>query len=80
MDLLTAFPAVPLALVCVIVVLAIWETIWKFIAMWKSARHNQIAWFVCIAIFNTIGILPIVYILFFQKDRNVETQKSRKKR
>jgi predicted permease len=79
MDPLSAFPAVPLALVCVIVVLAIWETIWKFIAMWKSARHNQIAWFVCIAIFNTIGILPIVYILFFQKDKNRVAVKAKRR-
>lgn len=51
----------------VILVLAIWEAVWKLIALWKSARHDQLAWFICIGIFNTVGILPIVYILFFQK-------------
>jgi hypothetical protein len=35
--------------------------------MWKNARHNQLAWFICVAIFNTVGILPILYILCFQK-------------
>jgi len=54
-------------IVCVIVVLAIWDAVWKLIALWKSARNNQLAWFVCLAIFNTIGILPILYILLFQK-------------
>jgi hypothetical protein len=53
--------------VIAIVLLAIWEGIWKLIAMWKSARHNQLAWFICLAIFNTVGILPILYILLFQK-------------
>jgi hypothetical protein len=53
--------------VIVIILLAIWEGIWKLIAMWKSARHNQLAWFICLAIFNTVGILPILYILLFQK-------------
>jgi predicted permease len=47
----------------VIIILAIWEGIWKLIALWKSARNNHLAWFICIAIFNTIGILPIIYIL-----------------
>lgn len=47
----------------------IWEIIWKSIAMWKAARHNQIVWYVAIVILNTVGILPIVYILFFQKNR-----------
>ena len=51
----------------VIVLLVIWDGVWKLIALWKSARNNQLAWFVCLAIFNTIGILPILYILVFQK-------------
>jgi hypothetical protein len=57
-----------LILLCaVIVLLAIWDGVWKLIAMWKSARNNQMAWYVCLAIFNTIGILPILYITCFQK-------------
>jgi hypothetical protein len=55
------------AFIIVIVLLAIWEGVWKLIALWKSARHNQLAWFICVAIFNTAGILPILYILCFQK-------------
>ena len=51
-----------------IIILAIWDGIWKLIALWKSARHNQLAWFICLAIFNTIGILPILYIFVFQKN------------
>lgn len=53
--------------IIVVVLLAIWDGVWKLIALWKSARHNQLAWFVCLAIFNTVGILPILYILLFQK-------------
>lgn len=43
--------------------LAVWDAVWKAIAMWKSARNNQLAWFVCIAVFNTVGILPIIYLI-----------------
>jgi predicted permease len=53
--------------IVVIILLAIWDGIWKLIALWKSARNNQLAWFICVAIFNTVGILPILYILLFQK-------------
>jgi hypothetical protein len=53
--------------IAAIVVLTIWDGVWKLIAMWKSARNRQIAWYVCLAIFNTIGVLPILYILFFQR-------------
>ena len=54
--------------ITVIILLAIWDGVWKLIALWKSARHDQLAWFICLAIFNTAGILPILYILFFQKN------------
>ena len=53
--------------VIVIILLAIWDGVWKLIAMWKSARHGQLVWYIFLAIFNTVGILPIVYILCFQK-------------
>jgi predicted permease len=56
----------------VLVVIAIWELIWKGIALWKSARHSQRNWFVAILVFNTIGILPIAYIYFFQKKKPSE--------
>jgi methionyl-tRNA synthetase len=49
--------------------LIIWEMIWKGIALWKSGRNNQLAWFVFILILNTAGILPIIYLIFFQKKR-----------
>lgn len=55
--------------IILIVVLAIWEGVWKLIALWKSARNNHLAWFICIAIFNTIGILPIIYILIHKNKK-----------
>jgi hypothetical protein len=59
-----------LALICVVIaLLAIWDVVWKLIAMWKSARNGQLAWYICLAIFNTVGVLPILYILCFQKTR-----------
>jgi hypothetical protein len=54
-------------LIPLIIVLALWEAVWKITAMWKSARNNHLAWFICIAVFNTAGILPIVYILTNKK-------------
>ncbi|MGI6047283.1 MAG: DUF5652 family protein [Petrimonas sp.] len=46
-----------------IVVLALFDAVMKAIAMWKSARNNHLVWFICIAVFNTVGILPIVYLI-----------------
>jgi hypothetical protein len=63
-------------LVIAIILVAIWDGVWKLIALWKSARHDQLAWFICLAIFNTVGILPICYILFFQKPMVLEPPKA----
>ncbi len=57
-------------LIPLIILLALWDGVWKVIGMWKSARNYQLAWFICIAIFNTIGILPIIYLAWCQKDNN----------
>lgn len=56
----------------------IWEIIWKATALWKAARHNQLYWFIGLVIINSVGILPIVYILFFQKDKNTQMAKKLK--
>ncbi|MDO8741485.1 MAG: DUF5652 family protein [Candidatus Woesearchaeota archaeon] len=50
----------------VLIILSIWDAVWKGIGMWKAGRNNHLAWFVCIFIFNTVGILPIIYLAFFQ--------------
>jgi hypothetical protein len=51
------------------VALILWDLTWKAIAMWKSARNNHLVWFICIAVFNTIGILPIIYLLLDRKKK-----------
>lgn len=45
----------------------IWELIWKGLALWRAARRQQLGWFVALLIFNTLGILPIIYLLLTRK-------------
>ena len=54
----------------VIPVLIVWELVWKGIALWKAGRNAHLAWFICLLIFNTLGILPIIYIFGFSKKRS----------
>ena len=53
----------------VVICLAIWEIVWKIIAMWRSARNNHFAWFICIAILNTVEVLSVIYVLKRQKNK-----------
>ena len=45
------------------------ELVLKGIALWRAGRNNQPGWFVALYILNTAGILPIVYLLFFQQNK-----------
>lgn len=49
------------------IILGIWELIWKGIALWYASKDSKKGWFVVILIFNTIGILPIIYIYLIRK-------------
>ena len=53
----------------ILIPLIIWEAIWKGIGMWKSARNNQLYWYIAMLVLNTAGILPIIYIVWFQKKK-----------
>jgi hypothetical protein len=63
-----------IGLIILFVLIAIFDGILKAIGMWKAARRTQTAWFVCLLIFNTAGILPIIYFLTGAKEP--ETLKS----
>lgn len=67
----TQIPQLPVALFVLIIFLVIWEMAWKGIAMWKAGRNGQLQWFVATFLLNTIGILPIVYLSFFQKKQRL---------
>lgn len=40
-----------------------WELVWKWIALFRAWKQWEIWRFICIFIFNTIGLLPIIYLL-----------------
>ena len=52
-----------------IALLVVWEAAWKGVALWRAGRNAHLAWFICLFIFNTLGILPIIYIFAFSKKK-----------
>jgi hypothetical protein len=45
--------------------LVIWSLAWKAWAFWRAARNNDLTWFIVMTVFNTAGILEIIYIFGF---------------
>ncbi len=48
-------------------VLILWSLIWKGLALWRAARRGETAWYVVLLVFNTLGILEIVYYFLIAK-------------
>ena len=53
----------------IIPLLIVWEMAWKGVALWRAGKNAHLAWFICIFIFNKLGILPIIYVFVFSKKR-----------
>ena len=46
-----------------------WSMAWKGVALWRAGRNGHLAWFIVLFIFNTLGILPIIYIFAFSRKK-----------
>ena len=53
----------------VILFIAAWDMVWKGIALWSCGKNKQLVWFILIFILNTAGILPIIYLILFRKNK-----------
>ena len=51
-----------------LIVIMTWEVIWKGLGLWHSAQNKQKGWFIAILILNTLGLLPIIYLLWFKRE------------
>lgn len=60
-------PALMLALIPFLIVAAVWTISIKGYALWHAARNNQKEWFIALLVINTLGILEIIYLLWFRK-------------
>lgn len=49
-----------------ILVIALWTIVLKGYALWHAARGSQKWWFIALLVINTIGILEIVYLIWFR--------------
>lgn len=58
--------------------LIIWELVWKCFALYKAGANREIWRFICLFLFNTCWILPIVYLIITKNKDNKNTQTHQK--
>lgn len=51
----------------VLLIILVWTLYWKWRALWAASKNNQKYWFTALLVINSLGILEIVYLQFFQK-------------
>jgi methionyl-tRNA synthetase len=60
-----------LALIPLVIVVALWTVILKGYALWNAARNTQKWWFIALLVVNTLGILEIVYLIWFRPKSDI---------
>lgn len=54
-------------IIVVLMLLMVWDVIWKGIALYLAGKKEQKVWFVFLLIINSVGILPIIYLVLNRK-------------
>lgn len=75
MDKLTLLFASP-ANQPLIIILMVADLILRGLALYQSAKKEQKAWFIALLIINSVGILPLIYLLL---EKQAATRVSHKK-
>jgi hypothetical protein len=53
-----------------------WTIAIKGYALWHAARAGQRNWFIALLVINSLGILEIVYLLWFREKMSTPAQSS----
>lgn len=49
--------------------LVAWTLVWKGWALWRAAKQDSKPWFIALLLINTMGILEILYLFVFGKEK-----------
>lgn len=56
-------------LIGIVLFFVVVDAVLKLITLWQSARRKQLVWFIFLALVNSLGILPVIYLII---NRNKE--------
>ena len=51
--------------------LLLWSLVWKGLALWRAARSSQRNWFIVLLVVNTLGVLEIFYLFFWDSFKQI---------
>ena len=59
-------PGLALAFLPLLLLVLLWTIVLKGYALWYAARNGQKWWFIALLVVNTVGILEIIYLIWFR--------------
>jgi len=65
-NMAAVFGVSELTITIILTIIGLWELVWKGFALWYSAQRKENVWFVSILVINSLGILPIIYLLMYK--------------
>lgn len=58
--------------ITLIILAVLFDFVLKGIALWRAGRNQQLGWFIALLIINSIGILPLIYLLVIDNKKKDE--------
>jgi len=55
--------------VLTVLFLSVWTLVWKGVALYHAGKNRQKVWFVVLLLLNDLGILSMIYLRWFQRQR-----------
>ena len=59
-----------------LILLSLWNLVWKGLGLWYAGKHQQKGWFIVMLIIDIFGLLPIIYLLWFRPVEKVPRERS----
>lgn len=71
----SSFSSIPHQMFLWIIPLALFGIILKGMALWRASRRNEKWWFLALFVINSLGILPLLYLLTHAPEQPTKTSK-----
>ena len=56
-----------------LLVVVVWTIVLKGFALWHAARNSQKWWFIALLVVNTLGLLEIIYLIWFRPTSGISS-------
>ncbi|HLC70451.1 MAG TPA: DUF5652 family protein [Candidatus Nanoarchaeia archaeon] len=64
----------PVWFITALIVVSLWNLIWKGLGLWYAGKHQQKGWFIAMLIIDLVGLLPIIYLVWFKPQEKLEEE------